>query len=317
MPAVDGIVSGFDTTALIDAIATAYSGPLQIMEGDLEEFKAQLDKTAGLSNRLEDLSEAIETLQGDDGLVAYTANTSVEGQFTATADPSAAPGTYTVEVQSLATNETSVSAGVADASAALSGSDQTFSITVSGETTDLTVTAGDTLYDLAEQINDLEGVTAYVLDTRDGSGSPYKLVVSGDATGADAGIELDGSALALTFTEEVAAADASLLVNNVAVNAASNTFSGIPGIDLELQAAGGGPVTLTVGMDKEATEANMQAFVDAYNEVQSYYDANTSFNAEEGIAGALVGRALFRKTFTVEEALEVARPEPEPVAEFQ
>ncbi|CUI01019.1 1-(5-phosphoribosyl)-5-[(5-phosphoribosylamino)methylideneamino]imidazole-4-carboxamide isomerase [Leisingera aquaemixtae] len=35
------------------------------------------------------------------------------------------------------------------------------------------------------------------------------------------------------------------------------------------------------------------------------------------IAGAMVGRALFRKTLSVEEALAVARPEPEPVAEFQ
>lgn len=35
------------------------------------------------------------------------------------------------------------------------------------------------------------------------------------------------------------------------------------------------------------------------------------------IAGALVGRALFRKTLTVEEALEMAAPEPEPVAEFR
>ncbi|MGR3759636.1 1-(5-phosphoribosyl)-5-[(5-phosphoribosylamino)methylideneamino]imidazole-4-carboxamide isomerase [Roseobacteraceae bacterium NS-SX3] len=34
------------------------------------------------------------------------------------------------------------------------------------------------------------------------------------------------------------------------------------------------------------------------------------------IAGALVGRALFRKTLSVREALEVARPEPEKVAEF-
>lgn len=34
------------------------------------------------------------------------------------------------------------------------------------------------------------------------------------------------------------------------------------------------------------------------------------------IAGALVGRALFRKTLTVEKALAVARPEPEPIAEF-
>jgi phosphoribosylformimino-5-aminoimidazole carboxamide ribotide isomerase len=35
------------------------------------------------------------------------------------------------------------------------------------------------------------------------------------------------------------------------------------------------------------------------------------------IAGALVGRALFRKTITVEDALALAQPQPEPVAEFQ
>ncbi len=34
------------------------------------------------------------------------------------------------------------------------------------------------------------------------------------------------------------------------------------------------------------------------------------------IAGALVGRALFRKTFALEDALEIAQPAPEPVAEF-
>lgn len=35
------------------------------------------------------------------------------------------------------------------------------------------------------------------------------------------------------------------------------------------------------------------------------------------ISGALAGRALYRKTLSLEEALAVARPEPEPVAEFQ
>jgi phosphoribosylformimino-5-aminoimidazole carboxamide ribotide isomerase len=35
------------------------------------------------------------------------------------------------------------------------------------------------------------------------------------------------------------------------------------------------------------------------------------------ISGAMVGRALFRKTLTVEEALQYAQPEAEPVAEFR
>lgn len=34
------------------------------------------------------------------------------------------------------------------------------------------------------------------------------------------------------------------------------------------------------------------------------------------ISGALVGRALFRKTLTIEQALQTATPEPEPVAEL-
>jgi len=295
MPAVDGIVSGFDTTALIDAIATAYSGPLEIMEGDLEDLQDQLDKTAGLGNRLGDLSDAIEGLQGDDGLVAYTATTSMEGAFTATADTGAAPGTYSVEVVSMATNETSVSGGVADPDAGLGGG--TFSVTVGGETTDITLTAGtdDSLYDLASQLDGVDGISAYVLNTRDGSGSPYKLVVSGDDTGADAGVTLDGSAFGMTFTEEVSAEDAQLRVNNVEVNSATNTFSGIPGIEIDLQRAGDGPVQLTVGLDQETMEANVQAFVDAYNEVISYYDTNTAYDSENGIAGALVGDSTARR----------------------
>lgn len=36
-----------------------------------------------------------------------------------------------------------------------------------------------------------------------------------------------------------------------------------------------------------------------------------------GIAGAIVGRALFRKTVHLAEALELAQPAPEPVAEFR
>jgi phosphoribosylformimino-5-aminoimidazole carboxamide ribotide isomerase len=37
----------------------------------------------------------------------------------------------------------------------------------------------------------------------------------------------------------------------------------------------------------------------------------------QGIDGALVGRALFRKSVDLAEALALARPEPEPVAEFR
>jgi flagellar hook-associated protein 2 len=303
MPAVDGIVSGFDTSALIDAIATAYSGPLEIMESNLERYKDQLDKTAGLSNRLEDLSSAIEALQGDDGLLAFTANASVEGAFTATVGADVAPGTYTVEVNSLATNETEASQGFADPDAN-DLKKGTFSVTYDGVTTDIELDdTNNTLTDLAAAIDDIEGLSAYVLDTRDGSGSPYKLVVSGDKTGSDAGITLDTSGLngggtEPTFTEQTTAVDASITVNNMVVNSEGNTFDGIPGLSIDLLRAGDGPVQLTVGLDQEAMAANVQAFVDSYNEVVSYYSTNTAFDQENGINGALVGDSTARRVMS-------------------
>lgn len=301
MPAVDGIVSGFDTTALIEAISTAYSGPLALMEADLEDTKATLDKVAGLSNRLEDLSTAIETLQGDDGLLAFTASPSIEGAFTAEVSAGITPGTYTVQVDKLATNETEVSVGVSDPDA-MTLNTGTFSVTYQGQTYDLTVDGtNNSLTDLAAQIDGIDGLSAYVLDTRDGSGSPFKLVVNGDATGADATIELDatgltGTGTALSFTEQTSASDAELSVNGVAVKSATNSFTGIPGLSLDLQRSGDGPVQLTVGLDDDAMVANVQAFVDAYNEVVNYYDQNTSFDSENNIMGALVGDSTARRT---------------------
>jgi len=297
MPAVDGIVSGFDTTALIEGLSTAYSIPLGYMEVDLEDEKAALEKISGLSNRLEDLSEAIEKLQGDDGLVAYTATSADESAFTATANAGAAPGSYTIDVQRLATNETEVSSGVADKDATTLGTG-TFSVTYGGVTTDVTLDGtNNSLQGLADALNDVDGISAYVLDTGDGA-EPFKLVVQGDDTGAANTISFDSSGITgtiPTFTEQVTADDALVSVNNVDVYSASNTFSKLPGIELELVSAGQGPTQLDVGLDQETMKANVQAFVDAYNEVQSYYDANTSFNAEEGIAGALVGDSTARR----------------------
>ena len=313
MPSVDGIVSGFDTTALINSIASAYSIPLGMMQTDVDRIKDQLDKVAGLSNRLEDLSTAIGKLQGDDGLVAFSAKVSTEGTIAATAKPGAAPGSYTIDVQSLASNETEVSVGVADKAAHTLGTG-TFSVTYAGVTTDITLDgSNNSLEDLAAAIDALDGVSAYVMNTRDGA-NPYKLVVQGDDTGAANTISLDASGLsggttALSFTEPVSAADAVLSVNNVTVYSADNTFGGIPGVSVDLLKSGQGPVRLDVAVDDDAVVENVKAFVDAYNAVRSYYDQNSSFNTEEGIKGPLVGDSTARRVMeTLGRLVSTAAP---------
>ncbi len=294
---LDGVISGMDTSGLIDAILANSAAPKASMQAQLEAQKATLDKIAGLSNRLKDLSEAIESLQSG-GLEQYKATAPEGAGFAAEVEGSVVPGSYTVEVHSLAASEMEVSQGFADADASSIGHG-TMQVTIGGVTHDITVDgSNDSLTGLAASLDGVDGVRAYVLDTGDGA-NPYKLVVQSEEGGAANTIELDTSGLAggaPTFTQAQAGADAHVSINGIDVYSASNQVEALPGLTLDLNQAGTGPTQLEVAFDPSGVEEQIQAFVDAYNEVLSYYDTNTLFDQEKGIEGALVGESTARRT---------------------
>ena len=90
--------------------------------------------------------------------------------------------------------------------------------------------------------------------------------------------------------DAVTAADAVIEINGVKVTDSDNSFGdSVPGLDIDIYQTNSSAENVTVGLDKDQIESNVQDIVDAYNSVVDYVDTQTVYNTELGIAGPLVG----------------------------
>ncbi len=140
----------------------------------------------------------------------------------------------------------------------------------------------NTLDQLASYINTQNlGVTASVVN--DSSGS--RLAIVSNASGAANGFTISGAS-GLTFTQASAGQDASLTVDGIPIDSASNTVTGaVSGLTLNLLgAAPGGQITVTIAPDTSAVSEAIATFVGAYNtaigDVNTQYTVNA--NNQEG-----------------------------------
>jgi len=219
----------------------------------------------------------------------------------ASADATAAAGTYSFFVKQLASASQVSYAGLGNATGVsgkldiqLGGAAGTsFEVDLGGAARDLTPR------ELAAAINAAEGnggkVVASVVNTGNGNS---ELVLTARDTGAASGItvnsagltgDVDGAPLADklgagNLRTLVAARNAEIHVGGeggTVITQASNTFTAIDGVKMtftKAQAAGTAPVSLTVGPDDKSTLANVQAFVDAFNKLRTTLTQLTSGN---------------------------------------
>lgn len=299
MPSVDGIVSGLDTTSLINSIVAVTALPQRAMETQLARLEDQKEKVAGLSNRLESLSGAIKDIWTRSSLETFTATAATDGQFTVSVGENAVDGVYAVQTLGLAAADSFISQGFADKTTEGVLGTGTLALTYGGEALSVDLDGNDTLADVASKLNDLDGITAWVVDTGSAT-DPYRLVVKGDDTGAENTVVLDASGLAggttPTFTQTTTAVDAHIQVNGIDLYSADNDFADqIPGLEIHATEIGAAPIQVTVEKDLDGLTERVQGFVDAYNEVVKYYKAQTIYDDEKGIKGALVGDSTARR----------------------
>jgi flagellar hook-associated protein 2 len=296
MPSVDGIVSGLDTTGLINAIVTSRRVSLATLTAQKTGFEKQREAVAGVKNRLTSLSEAIGKIDEASKFRAWKAETA-STSFKITASDGAVPGSYPVRVDQLARSETSSSQGYAERDADYFSAGA-FTVTVGGTTSTVTLGADSLdLEGLAEKLNEVAGVDAYVMDTG-ASNNRYLLMVQGTNTGSAASIDVDFAGIGggPVLTEQTTAVDALVNVAGIDIVSSTNTLSGaIPGVRLELLAETAAPEAATVSVDLDATQARFQAVIDAYNEVIRYQDTQSAFDVEKDIRGPLVGESSTRK----------------------
>ena len=298
---VDGIVSGMNTGAMVDALVSVYSLPQRALEQDIVEAQKKKQAVSGVMSRLDDLDEAIESFEDEDDFKVYKAEYEETDAFKVTTENGAIPGNYAIEVKSLATTELEVSQGFDDKSSTGVLQEGSVVVTYGGTDTEITIDADNSsLTKLATLIDEIDGLSAYVLDTG-ADEEPYKLVVQGEDTGADNTIEFDTSGLsgagtAVTFTEQRAADDAEIEINGISVKDSDNSFgSAIPGMDIEIYQTNTSAENVTVSLDSDQIESNVQSILDAYNAVITYVDTNQVYNSELNIKGPLVGETSIQR----------------------
>jgi len=180
---------------------------------------------------------------------------------------------------------------------------------------DITIdSSNNSLQGIRDAINKANaGVTASIVN--DGSGTPYRLVLNSNNSGAansmrisvnDGGGALSGLLAydpaynASTSTDgvqnlqqSVAAQNAQLTVNNIAVQSASNQVTdAIQGVTMNLAQTGSSSVT--VQRDTTSIQKGVQAFVTAYNNLQSTITGLTAYDASTQTGSALTGDASTR-----------------------
>jgi flagellar hook-associated protein 2 len=302
--AVDGIVSGLDTSSIIDSLVAVYSVPKEGLEDQVDRYEDKQEALTNLMSRLDDLSASLTTLSEATSFRAFTASSSDETTVLAEATGEAIAGAYRVDVDQLATSELEVSdqsfASMSDSDTIAYGE---YTITYgSNDPVTISLASDETsLNDLVSAINEqVEGVTAYVVNNGSDT-DPYQLVLVGEDTGAQNTIEFSagttyGAGAVPTFTETQAAQNASFTINGIDIDSPSNIVSSaVPGLQLTLTQETTSPITVTVTEDRETMEANIQAFVDAYNEVIDYIDTQSVYNSDTGIRAPFVGESSVQR----------------------
>lgn len=290
-----GLASGLDTQAIIDALVGARRRPIDLLEDRKAEFDFLKSAYESLRDKLTALEDAASELAKSTKLLAFEASSSDPTVVTATADGSAAEGSFSVQVTSLAKAKVDASGGYADFDTTSVGSG-TIKITVGGTTTDVVIDpSASTLEDVRDAINQADaGVTATIVNEGTGA-SPYKLVVSADQTGTANAQTIDLSAFSgsLAFTTVQAAADASLTVNGISVTRSENEIDDVvPGVTF--QALSLGSATVTLSPDYSAIEEKIEDYVAAHNDLVDYVNSQIEVDPDTQTGGPFNGESAVR-----------------------
>lgn len=308
-----GIGSGLQLNDILDSLTTAEKASLKPISTQQSAYTAKLSAYGTLKSALTTFQTANTALSKADLFSASKASTA-STSFSATTSAGAVAGKYSINVTQLASAQTLTAGVQSDNKTAIASADSTITFQPAGadaKPVTITLAAGDSsLTGIRDAINKADaGVTASIIKTGEGA---YRLSMTSTKTGADQAmtVSVSGDSALESYlatsggnlTESVAAKNAELTVNNVAIESSSNNISdALEGITLNLSAVTAGNQTLTITEDREKASTAISAWVDAYNALQDSFSSLTKYTEVEAGAetqdsknGALLGDSTLR-----------------------
>lgn len=316
MISAQGLGSGLDIASIVSQLVAAEGQPTTLRLTRREAgIQAELSALGSLKSALSTFKDALTPLNDIEVFRSRSATSSDNDLFTVTADNTAVQSSYDVEVLSLATSHKIASQAFADVDADIG--EGTLVITTGSEPTDTFAVVfeedASSLAEIRDAINQSDlnpGIGAAIVNGEDGA----HLVLTATRTGVEHEIQITSSggagaldvfsygigATGSTMTELAAAQDASILVDSFAHSSGNNSITGvIDGVTLNLTGAAPGTIaSLDVTYDVGAATAKVRDFVEGYNALVDSLAALSSYNAETGDAGALLGDTSLREVST-------------------
>lgn len=265
---------------IVEQLIAAEKIPLQKMNEKKDKINSKKALLADLTQRVEKLKGNIYANKGDRSFRELMVNVSGDN-ITANVDKNLAePGTYQIEVTQLAQKSSAISNGVEDKDNTYLGVGYITYELPNGEEKELYVDQEhSSLSGIAKLINrDSEnGMRANVVNSGDGSDTPWKLIISLEETGDDnkaifPNLYLVDGEVDIWFDSHRDAQDAKVKLDGFEIELPSNQATElIPGVTLDLKKAKPGEeITVEVVEDVGKISGKMQDIVKSINDVLSF-----------------------------------------------
>lgn len=319
MAGITGIGSGLDIKGLVGAMVQAETAPkaaqLQRQDKASETKLSALGKLQGALSNFQNSMKELNKLSLFDNMKAASSNGSA---LSATASKTAAAGTYSVEVMSLATSS-KVATGTIATDFKTSGAGFLDVKLGDGEATTVNIADGASLMDVRDALNEQlkdKGITANIVNNP--ASGESQIVLSAKETGAGKDIVMTGSLTGVAGSVDFSvdstvkaeaggagylqqAANAKFTVDGLQLESATNTVKNvIPDVEFTLKGKTeeNKPLTVTVGEDRSGVKEQLKKFVDSYNEFMTVAKELTAVTKvgddKPPVVGGLVGDSTVR-----------------------
>jgi flagellar hook-associated protein 2 len=306
-----GIGSGLDVSSIITQLMAIERQPIKQLETAETKLQSQISEMGKIKSALSKFRD-LSTRLGATDFWRQSTGSSTSTAVGVTTGSGAMPGSYSVEVQGLASAQ-SISTGVfASSTTALNAGTLRIEMGTwnAGKTllapnatlpaVDITIEATDTLASVRDKINAAGGgVTASILNDAGGARLLMRSTSTGEANGFRTTVTGGGALDGLAYDPSAGinspnpvqdAANAAATINGVPVSSATNSMANVlDGVSLNLTAETVSPVIVSVVNDTAAMKKTMEEFATAYSDLARQIAADTRYDAASKKAGLLQG----------------------------
>ena len=269
-----GVGSGIDTEAIISGLLGASRGPVNRVRQEISAVDSAISSVSEIGSLLSKLKDSLTGLDTVNEVSSFAAS------VVATTTGAAQPGSFEVQVNSLATAYKAYAANVQVATnTEATGQDGVVTVEVGGESAEITIQATDSIDTIVSKFN-ASGLRLSASSVFDGTG--HHLQLQGLDTGAANDVVLTeaGTDFGFDLDTRTEAADAQFTVDGFAVTSASNKADGVlGGVSLALLDTSSEPFTVTVESDPDALREKLTTLVSSYNGVVNKIHSTTGFGS--------------------------------------